>query len=249
MIINVLAEEIKGDSKDSNKLNAIYDFLKNCYEIPSLGLVIQRFPDLSNSQQEANRCMNQVQFHLERALQVVGDESEEKVLFFLEEIEKSYLSLQDYSKNKTKEFELLRNIIDEFWNDLPSESQKAFEVWAKELTVDVAKEVEDINQFSLVFKGQVEELPIHKTTAIENAVNRLTQVINDVEKTNLIKAKLNFIASIFKQRLTIEEDSIELPSHKKTQKLSKEQIHQAGMRAFEDLLEDYGDVLEALAKH
>jgi hypothetical protein len=69
--------------------------------------------------------MNQVQFHLERALQVVGDESEEKVLFFLEEIEKSYLSLQDYSKNKTKEFELLRNIIDEFWNDLPSESQKA----------------------------------------------------------------------------------------------------------------------------
>ena len=77
----------------------------------------------------------------------------------------------------------------------------------------------------------------------------LKQVINDVKVTKLIKAKLNFIASIFKQRLTIEENSIELPSNKKTQKLSKDQIHQAGMRAFEDLLEDYGDVLEALAEH
>ncbi len=254
-MINTLAEKIKEESKDSNKVKAIYAFLENCYEISSLELIKQRFADIYKSQQEAGLCLKQGNFHLESASQTINDEfykSEEKVIFFLEELEKSYRNFQDYSKNKTNQFKLLIIFIDEFWNDLPSEFQKFFDVWAKELTVRfVQEEIEDEHLFVFVpnLLKQIEAIPIHKTTAIEDNVERLKQLVNNTDVTNYRKEKLNFIASIFKQRLTIEEETIELPSIKKTRNLSKEQIHQAGMRAFENLLEDYGDVLEALAEH
>jgi hypothetical protein len=258
LVLNTLAEEVKRDSKDSKKLNAIQGFLENCYEISSLGLVRQRLADISKLQEEVDLQLRQALFHSARADQVVGDKpeeeilflkSEEKILFFFEEASKFYLSLQQYKKNKVKKFDLLRNLIEEFWSDLPSETQQTFEVWAKDLTILVAQEgVED--RWRLAFQDLLEVISgNYKAVAIEETVNRLKQLMDDTENVNIEKAILNFIASIFRQGVTAEEEALDFSGNKNAKKLSEEQIHKAGMKAFEELLEDYGDVVEALAEH
>lgn len=211
---STLAEEVRRDSKDGSTLNKIQGFLENCYKQSSLEAAVQRLSRVVRLQEQAGLCLNQARLHCDRAREIVNDDSrsDDDKSSFLGEVEKCHLSIQDYQKVKTSEFEQLKDIVDEFWSDFPAEIQKAFEAWAKDLAIRVAQEAEEAvdQKYNLALQELLESIPTDWAVMTEEVMGRLKQLIHDKSYENLIKSRLAFIGSVFSQEVACE-DSLEEP--------------------------------------
>lgn len=207
---STLAEEVKRDNKDSSRLSTIQGFLENCYKLSSLQAAYERLSAVCKLHEQASLHLEQARSHCEQAAEIIEDDGDKTL--FLGEIERCHLSIQYYREIKTKEFSLLKNIVEEFWNDLPHQVQETFELWAKDLAIRVEQQAQTEleRQSNLVLQELLEGIPDHWGVTTEEVVERLRQLAQNKDYENPIKAELGFIASVFRQE-TEHEDSFEEP--------------------------------------
>ena len=207
---STLAEEVKRDSKDSSRLSTIQGFLEKCYKLSSLQAALERFSVVSELHEQASSHLEQARLHCEQATEIIEHNDDKSI--FLREIEKCHLSIQNYRKVKTKEFLLLKDIVEEFWNDLPHEVQKTLELWAKDLAIRVEQQaqIELEQQSNVILQNLIEGIPEHWAVTTEEVTERLRQLAQNKDYENPIKAELGFIATVFRQEVE-HEDSLEEP--------------------------------------
>ncbi len=213
---SVLAEEVK---RDNSKFNEIRNFLETCYDSEDveeiLKAIVQKLSAVVETLKQFEVYKNKTVSYFDLAEQIAGSsmELEESRRLVSEQVKISRENLHEYWQVKATGFELLKDIVDNYWKHLPLRLQDAFDKWAKELTIqEYERNLEE--PINLLAQEMLESLShIEIAIANEEALEIVKQVIRETKDERLVKAKLDFVASVFNQEVT-EEDNLRLSVNK-----------------------------------
>lgn len=212
---SALAEEVKKVERDNSRLSEIRNFLENCYCLSFskdseeiLKAITHRLSVAMEAIREAEAYIKEAVSHVDCAKQVIDSdiESGDRGQLFSEQIEKSRKSIRNYWRAKARGFELLKDIVDNFWSHLPYELQDVFDDWAKDLAIQVAEE-ESEEQINLLTQEVLKLLPIELNLTAEEVAEKIKQSMKQKRDEGLVKAKLNFVASVFRAGTEAEENN------------------------------------------